>query len=157
MSQKRGFERPLREDLIRALALEAYGAVRADGRVADRAVDYLLRRERRLWARERRRVAEAVFGMLRAEIRNDALLRRSLGERYLALDDSARNALHYEIWRLADEAWVNEKTLVQRGLSPTLLPGVRACLDPEAAAPLLPRDPVERWAIRHSLPTWIGC
>ncbi len=97
MSQNRGSERPLREDLIRALVLEAHGAIRQDGRVADRVVEYLLRRERRLWARERRLVAEAVYGMLRSEIRNDALLRRTLGERYLVLDETARSTLHYEI------------------------------------------------------------
>lgn len=156
MSQNRGSERPLREDLIRALVLEAHGAIRQDGRVADRVVEYLLRRERRLWARERRLVAEAVYGMLRSEIRNDALLRRTLGERYLVLDETARSTLHYEIWRLRDEDWVNEKTLVRRGLSPALLPGVRACLDPEAAEALLPADPVERLSIRRSLPAWIA-
>src|SRR5690606_10826649 len=134
-------------------------------------VEYLLRRERRLWARERRMVAEAVFGMLRAEIRNDALLRRSLGERYLSLDASARNTLHYEIWRLghgiATRAGAKPKgpageaeggpspsfaastaELLRRGLAPALLPGVRACLEPEIAEQLLPTDPVERLAVR---------
>src|SRR5690625_5293016 len=58
-----GAERPLREDLVRALVLEAYDAIRGEGRVADRALDALLRRERRLWSRERRAVAETVYDL----------------------------------------------------------------------------------------------
>lgn len=156
MAMTRGTERPIREDLVRALVLEAYGAIREDGRVADRTLDHLLRRERRLWARERRRVTEAVYGMLRSEVRNDALLRRSLGARYEALDPQARSALHYEIWRLGSGGGPIEKELARSGLSKALLPGVRACLDPEAAEAHLPDDPVGRLAIRHSLPEWIA-
>lgn len=156
MQRERSPERPIREDLVRGLALEAYGAIRFDNRVADRALEYLLRRERRLWARERRRVSEAVYGMLRAEIRNDALLRRALGKRYQALDGPAKSALHYEIWRLGERGEATEADLAKSGLSPALLPGVRACLDPAAAEALLPEDPAEALAIRRSLPSWIA-
>lgn len=141
---------------MRGLAIEAYTAIRIDGRVADRALEYLLRRERRLWARERRQVAEAVYGMLRAEIRNDALLARALGKRYQSLDADARATLHYAIWRLGEKGEAREEDLLRSGLSPALLPGVRACLDPEAAEALLPDDPIEALAIRHSIPVWIA-
>jgi len=141
---------------VRAIALEAFGAIRFDRRVADRTLDAILRRERRLWSRERRRVSEAVYGMLRAEFRNDALLRRALGKCYEALDDPARSALHYEIWRLSEKGTATAADLARAGLSPALFPGVQACLDPAAAAEVLPDDPAESLAIRHSLPVWIA-
>jgi len=148
-------ERPIREDLVRSLVLEAYGAIRGEGQVADRTLERILRRERRLGSRERRRVSEAVYGILRSEFRNDALLRRSLGARYESLDTQARGALHYEIWRLSGTDLPVEREFARSGLSRSLLPGVLACLDPAAEAHL-PDDPVARLAIRHSLPEWIA-
>jgi 16S rRNA (cytosine967-C5)-methyltransferase len=59
--------RPLRHDLVDAAALEVHGLVREQGWLADRALERVLRREKRLYAGERRAVAEAVYGMLRGE------------------------------------------------------------------------------------------
>ena len=58
---------PLRYDLVDAAVLEVYGIVREQGWLADRALERVLRRERRLYATERRAVAEAVYGMLRSQ------------------------------------------------------------------------------------------
>ena len=149
-------QRPIREDLVRSLVLEAYGAIRGEGHVADRTLERILRRERGLGSRERRRVSEAVYGILRSEFRNDALLRRSLGARYESLDTQARGALHYEIWRLSGTGLPVEQEYSRSGLSRALLPGVLACLDPAAAQAYLPDDPAARLAIRHSLPEWIA-
>src|SRR5690349_12085997 len=66
--------RPLRPDLVQAAALEVYAAVRQEGRLADRALDRVLRRERRLYSTERRAVAEGVWGLLRNERRIDFAL-----------------------------------------------------------------------------------
>src|SRR5689334_24173094 len=59
--------RPLRHDLVDAAVLEVYGLVREQAWLADRALERVLRREKRLYAGERRAVAEAVYGMLRSE------------------------------------------------------------------------------------------
>src|SRR5262249_31717416 len=53
-------ERPLREDLVMQASLEAYGAVRHEGWLADRALDHVLRAKRHLYSNERRAVAERV-------------------------------------------------------------------------------------------------
>src|SRR5919106_68767 len=68
--------RPLREDLVTQAALEAYGAVRHEGRLADRALDFTLRARRQLHSNERRAVAERVYGLLRRQRTVDWLLAR---------------------------------------------------------------------------------
>ena len=70
-------ERPLREDLVVQAALEAYGAVRHDGWLADRALDRVLRTKRHLYSNERRAVAERVYALLRRQRTVDALLERA--------------------------------------------------------------------------------
>src|SRR5262245_15710501 len=59
--------RALREDLVMLACLEAYGAVRHDGRLADRALEFMLRREKNLYSNERRAVAERVYALLRRQ------------------------------------------------------------------------------------------
>ncbi|HET9155326.1 MAG TPA: SAM-dependent methyltransferase, partial [Myxococcaceae bacterium] len=70
-------ERPLREDLVSQAALEAYGAVRHEGWLADRALDHVLRTKRHLYSNERRAVAERVYALLRRQRTVDALLDRA--------------------------------------------------------------------------------
>src|SRR5688572_12523266 len=72
--------RPVREDLVRALVLEAYGLIRGEGRVADRTLAAISRRERRLYASERRALADTVYALLRSESRLTFLLGSALGE-----------------------------------------------------------------------------
>jgi len=149
--------RPLREDLVRALALEAYAAIRDEGRVADRTLDFLLRRERRLYAQERRAVAEAVYGMLRAEGRLDFLLERGLGRGVLeTLGRPARQALYYEAWRVLERRVPPARALAEGGLSAALLPGLLACAQPGPFLAELAGDPVRRLAVEESLPAWMA-
>ncbi|HWV38495.1 MAG TPA: RsmB/NOP family class I SAM-dependent RNA methyltransferase [Vulgatibacter sp.] len=146
--------RPLREDLVRALALEALAAIRDEGRVADRTLDHLLHRERRLYAAERRAVAEAVYGLLRAEGRLHHVFERTLGGEYLALSPAARRALWYEALRAKERGVDPARALAEAGLSAALLPGLDAFLgeEPVAAADA----PVEeRIALEEGLPTWM--
>lgn len=149
--------RPLREDLVRALALEAYAAIRDEGRVADRALDFLLRRERRLWAQERRAVAESVYGMLRSERRIAWLLEQGLGEETAAsLGRQAQHALHYEAWRVLDRGVPPARALAEGGLSPALLPGLSACADPAPHLERLAADPIRRLGVEQALPDWMA-
>src|SRR5689334_22861052 len=71
-----GGERPLREDLVTQAALEAYGAVRHEGRLADRALDFTLRGRTQLYSNERRAVAERVYALLRRQRTVDWMLER---------------------------------------------------------------------------------
>src|SRR5512145_218875 len=85
MARKLG-NRPPRPDVVDALVLEIYGLVRDQGWLADRALEIALRREKKLWANERRAVAEAVYGLVRWQAQLDFLLGRrpTLPERYAA-------------------------------------------------------------------------
>jgi 16S rRNA (cytosine967-C5)-methyltransferase len=71
-------ERPLREDLVSQACLEAYGAIRHDGRLADRALDHVLRSKRHLYSNERRAVAERVYALLRRQRTVDWVLGRAV-------------------------------------------------------------------------------
>src|SRR5262245_39651364 len=88
-------ERPVREDLVRALVLEAYGLVRGEGRVADRTLASLTKRERRLYSNERRRLTEDVYALLRSETRIAYLQRAGIGAAFDTLSVPARHALLY--------------------------------------------------------------
>ncbi|MFZ5469907.1 MAG: RsmB/NOP family class I SAM-dependent RNA methyltransferase [Myxococcota bacterium] len=70
-------KRPLREDLVTAACLEAYGSVRHEGRLADRALELTLRHKRHLYSNERRAVAERVYALLRRQRTVDFLLERA--------------------------------------------------------------------------------
>jgi 16S rRNA (cytosine967-C5)-methyltransferase len=70
-------ERPVREDLVTTACLEAYGAIRHEGRLADRALEYTLRPKRNLYSNERRAVAERVYALVRRQRTVDALLGRA--------------------------------------------------------------------------------
>src|SRR5512139_248693 len=81
-------ERPraTRLDLVDPLVLEVHGLVHDQGWLADRALEGVLRRERVLFAAERRAVAETVYGITRWQGQLDLLLGRppSLALRYAA-------------------------------------------------------------------------
>ncbi len=66
--------RGLREDLITQTCLEAYGSIRHEGRLADRAIDFSLRRKAHLYSAERRAIAERVYALLRHQIHVDYVL-----------------------------------------------------------------------------------
>jgi 16S rRNA (cytosine967-C5)-methyltransferase len=59
--------RPPRTDVVDAVVLEVYGLVHDQGWLADRALERALRRERKMWASERRLAAESLYGLLRMQ------------------------------------------------------------------------------------------
>jgi 16S rRNA (cytosine967-C5)-methyltransferase len=145
-------ERPLREDLVSQAALEAYGAVRHEGWLADRALDHVLRAKRHLYSNERRAVAERVYALLRRQRTVDALLDRSgarLEQRPTTQQDllrlSASRVLHGESpERVARTAGLrqDESSLLEA------LPGAAG------AVRALPR--AERFALDASLPDFLA-
>ncbi len=123
-----------------AAALEVYGSVRGEGRLADHALDRVLRREARLYSAERRAVAERVYRLLRQERRIDHQLfpgappQLTQGELFL---------LRYAAG-LVLEGQEPEQVAARFSLpggAPRALARVRAQLDP--ALPLLARVALE--------------
>jgi 16S rRNA (cytosine967-C5)-methyltransferase len=132
--------RPPRPDVVDALVLEIHGLVRDQGWLADRALEGVLRRDRKLWANERRAVAEAVYGLVRWQAQLDFLLGRrpSLPERYAA-------------WLVRFGGAAPDAATRRLAIAPRALAGLEAG-DARIAAVA---DPVERLSLEASLPRWI--
>ena len=134
-------KRPPRKDLVDAAVLEVHGLVHDQAWLADRALERALRRERGLWAQERRAVADAVYGIVRWQGQLDALLggRPSLAERYAA-------------W-LARFGGIAPADAARRlAVAPARLAGLEGADERIAAV----ADPVDRLSLAASLPRWIA-
>lgn len=129
-----------RTDLVDAAVLEVHGLVHDQGWLADRALERALRRERALWASERRAIAEAVYGIVRWQGQLDLLLggRPSL-------------ALRYAAW-LARFAGLDPAEAARRlGVPAATLAELAGAPARLAAIP----EPLDRLAAEASLPRWI--
>ena len=140
--------RPVREDLVTQACLEAYGAVRHEGRLADRALEFTLRHKRMLYSNERRAVAERVYGLLRRERLIDFLLAQA-HRGFEALPATRKDLLRLVAARelMGEHPDVTVLPTEDRQV-PGRLEGARAALE---------RLPVaERFAVEASLPDWLG-
>jgi 16S rRNA (cytosine967-C5)-methyltransferase len=134
---------------VDAAVLEVYGLVRDERWLADRALERVLRRERRLWASERRAVAESVYGMIRWQGQLEWLLGRGgYGERGPRTDLSAT----YAAWLVRHGGLDASAAAARLGLAPSVLAGLFRADERLAAV----ADPVERLAAESSLPVWIA-
>jgi 16S rRNA (cytosine967-C5)-methyltransferase len=144
--------RPLREDLVLQASLEAYGMVRHEGRLSDRALDFTLRRKAHLYSNERRAVAERVYALLRRQRTVDYLLSHSRHgfEQLLTT--------RQDVLRLAASRILHGEPVAQVAKDSALIGADAAALEalPEAAAALdsLPRD--QRFPIAASLPDFLA-
>jgi len=145
-------ERPLREDLVTQAALEAYRAIRHEGRLADRALDTVLRNKRHLYSNERRAVAERVYALLRRQRTVDALLERAapgIGRRSTSEQDLLRLAVSRVLHGENASAVARGSGLL--GADAEVLNGLRA-----AQADLSRLPEAERFAIEASLPDFLA-
>jgi len=140
--------RALRTDLVDAAVLEAFGLVHEQGWLSDRALDRVLRRERRLYANERRAVAESVYGILRSE----GQLAWLLGAAEAGAASRDLSTL-YALF-LARSGGAPAGAAGRRlGVSPRLLEGALLRADERIARIA---DPVTRLSVESSLPFWIA-
>ncbi|HYG66399.1 MAG TPA: RNA methyltransferase, partial [Anaeromyxobacteraceae bacterium] len=145
--KKRG-NRPNRNDLVDAAVLEVHGLVHDQGWLADRALEGALRRQRQLWASERRAVAEAVYGITRWQAQLDWLLGADGGR-------GPDLATRYAAW-LVRFGGVSARDAARRvGVAPAALAPVADAAEADARVAAL-ADPVERLALGESLPRWIA-
>ncbi len=142
-SRDREGARPPRLDLVDPLVLEVHGLVHDQGWLADRALERALRRERALFAAERRAVAESVYGITRWQGQLDLLLGRP-----------PSLALRYAAWLARFGGMAPQDAARRLGVSPAALAPV---VGPDADARLaaIP-DPIDRLAAEASLPRWIA-
>jgi 16S rRNA (cytosine967-C5)-methyltransferase len=145
-------ERPLREDLVTQAALEAYGAVRHEGWLADRALEHVLRPKRHLYSNERRAVAERVYALLRRQRTVDALLEQA------GAHVEQRPATEQDLLRLDASRVLHGESPERVARTGALRPDESRLLSalPAAAAALhaLPRP--RRFALEASLPDFLA-
>ena len=145
-------DRPLREDLVIQAALEAYGAIRHEGWLADRGLDHVLRVKRHLYSNERRAVAERVYALLRRQRTVDALLERT------GASLAQRSTTEQDLLRLATSRVLHGESAERVARTSGLHPDEARLLEalPAAAAALqaLPRP--ERFALDASLPDFLA-
>jgi len=161
---------PLRLDLIDACVLEVVGLVCDQRWLADRALERVLRRERRLYATERRAVAEAAYGMLRMSGQLAWLARAAGGPTARGAGEvpghrGAAEAEHesesaapvdpatlYALWLVRSGAAAPAPAARRLGVQAGLLAAALDGADQRIAAIA---DPIERLAVEASLPRWI--
>lgn len=150
-SKPRG-ERPLREDLVTQAALEAWGAIDHEGRLADRALDFTLRHKKNLYSSERRAVAERVYALLRRRRTVDWLLAHALPS-FEALPTTHKDMLRFGGSRVlhGDNAAMVAKHLGLSGAEANALFEL-----PNAARALEKLPDEERFPIAASLPDFLA-
>jgi 16S rRNA (cytosine967-C5)-methyltransferase len=140
--------RPPRLDLIDAAVLEVYGLVHDQGWLADRALERVLRRERKLWASERRISAESLYGLLRMQGQLEFLLAGGEpGAPGRGLDLATRYAAWLVRFGGATAAEASARLAVSAG-------ALKPLAGAEARMAALP-DTHLRLAVEGSLPRWI--
>lgn len=132
--------------------LEAYGAVRHDGRLADRALEFTLRREKHLYSQERRAVAERVYALLRRQRLVDFLAALKV-KGFEALVSSRKDIYRFAISRVLEGEDVSSVLQAQA------MPGsdaswLRAL--PHAMEKLVELPDVEHFAIAASIPDFLA-
>ena len=140
--------RPPRLDVIDAVVLEVYGLVHDQGWLADRALERALRRERKMWAVERRQAAESLYGLLRMQGQIDFLLSgHAPGDTARGLDLATR----YAGWLVRFGGTTAVEAAARLGVSAGTLKGL---VDADRQIARIP-DAHLRLAVEGSLPPWI--
>jgi 16S rRNA (cytosine967-C5)-methyltransferase len=144
--------RPVREDLVLQACLEAYGFIRQEGRMADRALDYTLRHKKNLYSNERRAVAERVYALLRRQRTVDFLLEHAYPG-FARLDRTRQDVLRLAASRVLHGESLEEveRSAVQSGLGAGALSGLA-----KAARTLEAMPPDKRFPIAASLPDFLA-
>jgi 16S rRNA (cytosine967-C5)-methyltransferase len=134
-------KRSVRNDLVDAVVLEVHGLVHDQGWLADRALERALRRERNLFAAERRAAADALYGVVRWQAQLDWLLggRPSLATRYAG-------------WLVRFAGVAPRDAASRLGVDAIALSALPVA-DARMAAVA---DPLDRLALEQSLPRWIA-
>lgn len=144
--------RPNRSDLVDAVVLEVHGLVHDQGWLADRALEGVLRRQRQLWASERREAAEAVYGITRFQGQLDWLLAGTVPGARPAPGSGPDLATRYAAWMVRFAGIAPADAARRVGATPAALAPLE---DADRRLGAI-ADPIERLAVSESLPRWIA-
>ncbi|MGA9521168.1 MAG: RsmB/NOP family class I SAM-dependent RNA methyltransferase [Myxococcaceae bacterium] len=152
MPNKPRAPKPVREDLVLQAALEAYGSVRHEGRMADRALDFTLRTKKHLYSNERRAVAERVYALLRRQRTVDWMLEKARPG-FTAMPTTQQDVL-----RLAASRVLHGEDIALVAKQTALTGPDREAMWalPDAASALLALPPDQRFPIHASIPDFLA-
>ena len=144
--------RPVREDLVLQACLEAYGFIRHEGRLADRALDFTLRHKKHLYSNERRAVAERVYALLRRQRTVDFLLEHA-HRGFASLERTRQDVLRLGASRVlhGETLSESERATLLGDLGPQALESLA-----RAARALEALPPDKRFPIAASLPDFLA-
>ena len=141
-------KRRLREDLVLQTVLEVYGAIRREGRLADRALEFVLRAKKHLYSNERRAVAERVYALLRRQRWVDVLVETAVPH-FSTLHPAEQDAYRVGLARWLDGTEAAEAFAgLPRKVDVTKLEAARASWEKKPLA--------ERLAVTASLPDFLA-
>ena len=140
--------RPPRLDIVDAVVLEVHGLVHDQGWLADRALERALRRERKMWASERRLAAESLYGLLRMQGQLDFLL---AGVEPGAPAPGVALQARYAAWLVRFGGAPADEAAARLAVPRTALRSLAGADERIAALP----DPHLRLAVEGSLPRWM--
>lgn len=145
-------KRAIREDLVLQASLEAYGAVRHQGRLADRALDTTLRTKKHLYSQERRVVAERVYALLRKERLVDWLA-QAIVKGFDSQSSSKKDLSRFAISRVLDGEPISAVLSAQSmpGSDSVWLKSIDAARARLSALPL-----PKRFAVEASVPDFLA-
>ena len=144
--------RPLREDLIAQAGLEALALIRQDHWLADRALEFTLKRKRTLHSSERRAVADRVYDLLRRQITVDWLLAR-VRPHFESLSGSEKDLLRFAGCRVLSGERAELVAAETRLVSPD---AAALRMIPAAARDLSTLEPPARLSIGGSIPPFLA-
>lgn len=144
--------RPLREDLVLQASLEAYGMVRHEGRLSDRALDFTLRRKAHLYSSERRAVSERVYALLRRQRTVDYLLSHAR-KGFEQLQTTRQDVLRLAASRIL-HGEPTPSVIKDSALTGVDAAALEALPDAAAALDSLPRN--QRFPVAASLPDFLA-
>jgi 16S rRNA (cytosine967-C5)-methyltransferase len=134
--------------VVDPVVLEVHGLVHDQGWLADRALERVLRRERRMWASERRLAAESLYGLLRMQGQLDFLL---AGVEPGAPAPRLGLPLRYAGWLVRFGGASAEEAAARLAVPLAALRSLNGAGERIAAID----DPHLRLAVEGSLPRWI--
>ena len=144
--------RPIREDMVMAACLEAYGMVRHEGRLADRSIDQTLRAKQQLYSNERRAVAERVYALLRRQVLVDVLSTR-VWQGFDRLRTTAQDMLRFAVSRVVEGETIDA---VADALSLRREDAEAFRKLPQQQQAILTMPPQKRFAIESGVPEFLA-
>jgi 16S rRNA (cytosine967-C5)-methyltransferase len=143
----------MRPATVRATVVDVFTRVHDGKELADRALDRSIRAQPSLHSTERRLVSEAVYAMVRHVRTLDFLLEKTLGAKLSSIATPDLHKLRFALALARETGRGVAEAVNLAGLDARAAAAVETAAKGEVE---WPSDPVQRLAVRRSVPDWIA-